>query len=127
MCAPSHFDAARDRATKRSAFADTLAVVETLAASGGDEAEDGRDDDVLEQQDREHQVRLVVGEPAEVRQRLDGDRARGDVDARGDDERREADAERRDADEQPEPGIDDEVARRRRDRRADRSARGGRR
>ena len=93
---------ARRRAPRRrstSAFAVTPAVDADAPAARRDEAEHGGDRDVLEEQDREHEVGLVVGQATEVAQRLDCDRARRHVDARRDDDRREAEPERRDADE----------------------------
>ena len=79
------------------------------ATAGRDEAEDGGDRDVLEEEDRQDEIGLVVGEPPEVGQRLDRDRARRDVDAGRDDERGEADAEGRPTHEQPEARVDEEI------------------
>ena len=73
------------------------------------EAEHERDDEILEHEDRQHEVGLVVAQPAEVDQPLDGDRARGHVDARSQDERREAPAEGDHAHDEPEPEVGDEV------------------
>ena len=107
--APSQCDAASEHGDEDQRLRRHSGGRPHAAAAGRDEAEHGRDRDVLEEEDREHEVGLVVGQPAEVGQRLDRDRARRDVDARGDDERGEAEAERRDADEEPEAGVDDEI------------------
>ena len=71
------------------------------ASAGGGEAEHACDDDVLEDEDREHEIGLVVGEAPEVDQPLDDHRARRDVDAGGKDERREREPERDYTDDQP--------------------------
>ena len=107
----SQRDAASPAVTKASALADEHERLGRPAAARGGEAEHERDREVLEDEDREHEVGLVVGEPAEVDQPLDRDRARGDVDAGGEDERREARAEGDQADDEPEPGVRDEVDR----------------
>ena len=75
---------------KRERLRDEHERVGRPAAARGGETEHERDDEVLEDEDREHEVGLVVAEPPEVDQALDRDRARGDVDARGEHERREA-------------------------------------
>jgi hypothetical protein len=81
------------------------------AAASGGEPEHEPDREVLRDQDRQHEIGLVVGQAAEVDEPLDGDRARGDVDRRGEDERAEADPERRDPDDQAEAGVGEEVDR----------------
>src|SRR5207248_8305439 len=64
-----------------------------LAAAGRRETEDECDSEILEQQDREHEVCFLVGQPAKVDQPFHGDRARRHVDGRREDERAEAEAE----------------------------------
>ena len=59
---------------------------ERLAATAAAKPSMNAIDEVLEDEDREDEVGLVVGEPPEVDQPLDRDRARRDVDARGEDE-----------------------------------------
>src|SRR6188472_2569222 len=81
------------------------------AAARRDESEHRGDGDVLEEQDREHEVRFVVREAPEVDQCLHRDRARGDVDAGGEDKRGERRAERDQPDEEAEPDVDDQVSR----------------
>ena len=53
-------------------------VLDLPAAAGEGEHEGDRD--VLDDQDRQHEVGLVVGQPAEVDQPLDGHRRGRDVD-----------------------------------------------
>ena len=75
----------------------------------GREAEHERDHEILEDEDREHEVRLVVAEAPEVDQPFHRDRARGDVHAGGEHERRVREPERGDADEEAEAEVEGEV------------------
>ena len=87
---------------KPIAFAASSSESVELAAPAAGEGEDERDGDVLDDEDREDEVGLVVGQPPEVDQPLDGDRRRGDVDRAGEDDGREREPERRHADDQAE-------------------------
>ena len=107
----SQRDAASPAVMNPSAFATRISRLGDLAAARRREAEHQRDRDVLEDEDREHEVGLVVAEPAEVREPLHRDRARRDVDARGEDQRCGRRAERREPDDQAEPGVRDEIHR----------------
>ena len=62
-----------------SALATTTSVSGTPPPPPADEAEHEREDEVLEHEDPQHEVGLLVGQPAEVDQALHRDRARGDV------------------------------------------------
>ena len=104
-----------------------MAVVADAAAACRDEPEHGGDRDVLEEQDREHEVGLVVGQAAEVDQGLHRDGARRDVDAGRERERRERRAEGGEADDEAEAAFDEEVERLLRDRRGARCGRAARR
>ena len=66
--APSQREAASDAATNTNAFVVTPAVSADAAAARRDESEHRGDRDVLEEEDREHEVGLVVREAPEVDQ-----------------------------------------------------------
>ncbi len=84
----SHFDTASAAATKAIAFPTSVERVGRTTAAARHDAEHEPDDEILRDEDREHEVGLVVRQAAEVDQALDGDRARRDVDRRGEDDRR---------------------------------------
>ena len=68
-----------------------------------------RDEQVLEHERPEQRVGLVVGDPAEVDERLRDDGRRGDVDDAGDQEGRERVAEQREPEHETGTEIDGEV------------------
>ena len=80
-----------------------------LAPAGRGEAKQEGDNEVLEDEDREHEVGLVVAEPTKVGQPLGRDRARRHVHTTGKDDRRKADAEGRDPHDQTEAEVGGEV------------------
>ena len=96
----SQRDAATEAPTKTRAVRLTVSGRFDAPSARGDETEHRGDHDVLEDEDRQHEIGLVVGEAPEVDERLDRDRARRDVDARRDHDRSEGEAERGDPHEQ---------------------------
>ena len=100
----------RQREEQQRLEDDPQRLAEPAAAAAG-EAEHDREDDVLEDEDRKDEIRLVVGETAEVDQALDGHGARGDVDRGGDDQRGEAEPECGDPDDEAERGVHEQVDR----------------
>jgi hypothetical protein len=95
---------------KAIAFA-TVESVEDSAPPPVGKTEHERDHEILEQQDRQHEVGFLVGEAPEVDQALDGDRARRDVDPGAEDECAEAEPECGEADDEADAPVDDEVDR----------------
>ena len=101
--------AASDTVTKPSALATATRVGLSPPPPAAAKPRTARDDDVLEDEDREDEIGLVVREAPEVDQPLDDHRARGDVDAGGKDERREREPERDHTDDQADGGVDRQV------------------
>ena len=81
------------------------------ATPGAGESQHPGDDEILENENREDEIGLVVGESLEVDQPLHRNGTRRDIDRGGHDQGREREAERDQADEQADPGIHDEVER----------------
>ena len=94
---------------KPIAFASVTSVSGRAAARS--KAERECDHEVLGDEDRQHEVGLVVCKPPKVDQPLDRHCARGDVDRRGQDQRREAEPEGSHADQQAEAGVHREIDR----------------
>jgi hypothetical protein len=104
----SHFDTAR-RDHESDRLADKRKRLPGRSARR--EPEHEPDHQILRDQDRQHEVCLLVGEPSEVDQPLYRDRTRRDVDRRREHERAEAEAECSDAHDQAETCVHKQVDR----------------
>ena len=82
-----------------------------VTASTRTEAQHQGEDEVFEDQNREDEVGLVVGQAAKVDQPFPGDRARGDVDRGAEEQCGEAEAEGGHPHDQPQPAVHEQVDR----------------